>query len=159
MRHHDILNYLNDLLKTIIFTELMIWHWWQSPLFSLNRSLKIFFNKKDNVKSHSCASTGRHWKYTKYIIFLWPPVLAAHDRKRLVVALRSSKKVIGSRKTTFFPGFIYVHQILPITSHCVLDNFILKSPFLWKSVRLKGIPLCKLQYIDHRLFFPISRSM
>jgi protein gp37 len=26
LQHHDILNYLNDLLKTIIFTKLMIWH-------------------------------------------------------------------------------------------------------------------------------------
>jgi len=155
LRHHDMLNYLNDLLKTNIFTKLMIWYW----LFSLISSHKIFFNKKDNVKSSSCASTGRHWKYTKYISFLWPPVLAAHDRKRLVGALRSSRRVIVSRKTTLFPGFINVHQIPPISSHCTLDSFLIKSPFLWKSVRLKGIPLCKLEYIDHRLFFPISRSM
>jgi hypothetical protein len=128
-------------------------------LFSLIYSQKIFFNKIDNVESHSCASTGHHWKYTKYISFLWPPVLAAHDRKRLVGALRSSRRVIGSRKTNFFPGFIYVHQILPIPSHCTLDNFLLKLLFLRKSVRLNGIPLCKLEYIDHRLFFLISRSM
>lgn len=72
---------------TDISRKLMIWDWWQSLLFSLIPSQRTIFNKKKKkptLKINNAASTGSHGKYTKYVSFPWPSVVAAHDRKRLV---------------------------------------------------------------------------
>jgi len=42
-----------------------------------------------NFKNHSTASNGRHSSYMKCVGFPWPPVVAAHNRKRLGWAYHS----------------------------------------------------------------------
>jgi hypothetical protein len=64
------------------------------------------------LRIDSNASTGNHGKYMKYVSFPWRRVMAARDCKRLVQALHSSG-IIGSKKTSLYPGFSYIHQILP----------------------------------------------
>jgi hypothetical protein len=57
--------------------------------FSSIPSQKIVFDKKLTQEIDNVASTGSRAKYMKYVSFPWPPVVKAHDRKMLTVALLS----------------------------------------------------------------------
>jgi len=43
---------------------------------------KFVYNRKARLKIDSAASTGNHGKYNKYVSFLWPSLVAAHDHKK-----------------------------------------------------------------------------
>jgi hypothetical protein len=58
--------------------------------FSLIQFEKNCLTKELMLKIHGAASTGSHGRYMKYVSFPWPPVLVAHNRKKLVQAPHSS---------------------------------------------------------------------
>ena len=64
------------------------------------------------LKIDSAASTGSSGNYMKHFCFPWPPVVAAHDRKRLARA-RIAVEVIGSIKTILIPRI----QLCPSESY------------------------------------------
>jgi hypothetical protein len=45
---------------------------------------------KDEVKVDSVASSGSHGRYSKYVSFPCPPVVAAHHSERLAQELHNS---------------------------------------------------------------------
>jgi hypothetical protein len=76
------------------------------------------------LKVNGTASVGSHGKYIKYVSFLWPPDVAAHGRKRLARELYS--KLLALEELSLYPGFSYVHQIIPFRSNSSEDDFRLK---------------------------------
>ena len=78
--------------------KLVIWYWWQSPLFLLINSQNFFFTKKLILKIDCAISTRCHGKHTMYVSLLWPPVVAAHDCKGLAEALRSGRSYSAKNK-------------------------------------------------------------
>jgi hypothetical protein len=89
-------------------------------LFSLIPSQTTVVTKKLMLQIDSTASAGSHGKYMKNVSFPWPPVVKAHDRKRLARALQ--RKLLALEKLSLYSGLSYIHQVLPFTSNCAEDD-------------------------------------
>jgi len=58
-----------------------------ASVVSIDSFSEFFKAKSPTLKIDSAASTGSSGSYMKYVIFLWPPVVAADAPKRLAPTL------------------------------------------------------------------------
>jgi len=74
-----------------------------------------------------------------------------------VSGLHSSGKLLAAEKLSLYPGFSYIHQILPFRSKCAEDNFRPQLPLLRQSITFKARLWNVLEYIHNRLLFPCDQ--
>ena len=134
----------------------MFQHWLRSLL--IHSLLKhCFLNKNLTLKIDSAVSTGSHCKEMKYVIFPWPPVVAAHYRKWLARPLHSNWRS-GSRQTILPPNIQLCSSDPTIPFKLYRRLFLIKMAF-GMIIRLKVRGLNLLQYIYHCLFFLTASSV
>jgi hypothetical protein len=101
----------------------------------------VFFNKQLKLEFDSPSTAGNYRNYAKCVGFPWPPVVAAHDRKRVNDHCRAVK-VIGSINITLMPRIQLCPSDPTIPFKLYRGRFLIKSLFLWQSIRRKGRRLC-----------------
>ena len=144
--HHDLLNYRTDLWKTGIFRKFMIRYWWQSHLFLLISSQKLFLTKKLTLTFDIAASTGSLKKYMMLasLGFLWWQhmiIRGLHDHW-------TTEEAIGSWKTIPIPSIQFCPSDRTIPFKLCRRQFPTQIAFAMTTSKAQGQTLKRVRIYE-----------
>ena len=111
--------------------------------------------KKPKLKTVSAVCTGSRRNYVKYVSFPWPPVAAAHNRKRHEQCIATD--VVALDKLSLYPTFSYVRQSLPVPFKLCRRRFAIKVAFDMTFSKAQGKALQSVAICLPSLFFPYGQ--
>jgi hypothetical protein len=98
------------------------------------------------LETNKATSTGSCGKFIKYVSFPWPPVVAAHNRKRLLEHCQAAE-VTGYGRTLLRPRIKFDSSDPTIPFKMCKRRFRKKkSLLLQKSIKLNGRRLHMMKY-------------